>query len=215
MAPAFQSPTVRRVSRLLGALAVLSAAAAASYLLFPTPLADVFFAGWVLVAVGLAAVGGVAAWTTRTPLVWAAALLLTALSIVGMWSLGLFVAPAAACLLAAALLLQWTGPRSNVRERIVAEPPSVLDAVLKTLAGAGALAVGGWLVYASAIARDLFEACARETPGCVIENTHWDAAGLTVLGLAAIGLGGWLLWTQVYVARVLAAERVGETTRRR
>lgn len=209
MAPAVQSPTASAISRLLGALAVLSAVAAASHLLSPAPLADAFFAGWVVVAVGLAAVGGFAAWTNRTPLAWAAALLLAGLSIAGMWSLGLFVAPAAVFLLGAALLSQLAGPRSGSRERIVADPPATRDAVLRTLAGASALVVGGWLVYANALARDLFGACARETLDCVVESTRWDAAGLTVFGLVAIGLGGWLLWTQVYVARVLAAERVG------
>jgi hypothetical protein len=209
MAPAIRSSTVGAIGRLSGALAVLSAAAAASYLLFPAPLADVFFAGWVLVAVGLAVVGGVAAWTNRTPLAWAAALLLTGLSIAGMWSIGLFVAPAAVFLLVAALLSQLAGTRTDVRERIVADPLATRDAVLGTLAGAGALAGGGWLVYRSAFAIDLFGACARETLGCVVATTRWTAVGITLLGLVAIGLGAWLLWRPVYAARVLAAERTG------
>lgn len=205
MVPAFRVPPARTASRLLAALAVAVAGVAAAVLLRPDPLADVFFAGWVLVAVALALVGAIAAWTNRTPLVWAAALLLTGLSIVGMWSIGAFVAPAALCLLGSALLSQVAGPRSGVREAIAADPPTVPEAVLKTLAATGCLLAGAGLVYLGAVAGELFGACARETLACALDNTHWDAVGTTLVGLVALGFGGWLLWKQVYVARVLAS----------
>lgn len=206
MAQAFRSASVRRVSRLLSVLAILSASVAATYLLLPNPLADAFFAAWVLVSVILALIGGSAAWTHRTPLVWAAALLLTGLSVVGMWSIGPFIAPAALFLLGSAVLLQWAGPRKEIQEAIIADPPPVQDAALKAVVGIGSVVVGSWLVYAGAFARELFEACARETLACAIGKTHWDALGIAVLGLIAVGLGGGLLWKQVYIARVLASK---------
>lgn len=206
MVPVLQPSSAKTGSRLLGTLAVLSAVVAASALLFPDPLADVFFTGWVLFSVLLALVGTGAAWTNRTPLLWVAALLLTGLSIVGVWSIGLFVAPAALSLLGAAVLSQAAGPRRDVREAIVADPPTVQEAVLKTLAGTGSVAIGGWLVYAGAVTQDLFGACATETLDCAIARTHWDAVGITSLGLLAVGLGGWFVWRQVYIGRVLAAK---------
>jgi hypothetical protein len=205
MASEFQFPSARTASRVLSALAILSASVAISFLLLPHPLADVFFAAWALVSVGLTVAGGVAAWTNRTALAWLAALSLTALSIAGIWSIGLFIAPAALCLLGSALLSQLAGPRTNVQEAIVSDPPTVPEAVLKTLAGTGSVVVGGGLVYVGAVTRELFGACARETLACAIDRTYWDAVGVTVLGLIAVTLGEWLLWKQVYIARVLAS----------
>lgn len=201
----FQSSSVRRASRLLSVLAVVSTSVAASYLLFPRPLADVFFAGWVLFSTLLSLVGAIGAWTNRLSLVWVAALLLAGLSIVGMWSIGLFIAPAALLLLGAALLLQVAGPRTDVRDAIRSNPPTVPDAVLKTLAGSVSVAVGAGLVYVGAFSQELFGACATETVDCAIEKAHWNAIGLTVIGLIAVGFGGWLIWKQVYIARVLAS----------
>ncbi len=195
---------LRTTSRALGALAVLLAVVAAGFLLAPRPLADVFFAGWVVVAVGIALAGGFAAWTNRRGLLWVAALALTALAIVGMWSLGFFVAPAALCLLLAAVLAQFDGRREPAG-RTVADPPTVPEAILKTLAGCGALAGGGALVYVGAFTRELFGACASETLSCALGNADWGAIVVTLLGLAALGLGVWLLWRQVSVARVLAS----------
>lgn len=209
MTTVFQSPSIRTASRLLSVLAILSASVAAIYLLLPNPLADVFFAGWVLVSVSLTLVGGIGAWTNRTPLVWMAVLLLTGLTIVGMWSIGFFIAPAAFFLLGAALFSQLVGPRTDVREPIVANLPTVQEAVLKALAGVGSVVVGGWLVYVAAVAQELFGACARETMACAIDKTHWNAVGITVLGLIAVSLGGWLIWKQVYIARVLASTQTG------
>lgn len=197
------------LGRLFGVLAVLSAGSAAVALLLPNPLADAFFAAWVLGSVAVSVVAAAAAWANRTPLAWAGALLLAALSILGMWSVGLLVAPAAAFALGAALCSQLSGPRSDVRRAIVAEPPSVQESALKALAGLAAVVLGGSLVYASAVAGGLFEACAAETVVCVVERTHWDAVAVTVVGLSALVLGGWTLWRQVYVARVLAAEQPG------
>jgi hypothetical protein len=209
MVPPFQHLSVRKGSRLLGVLAILAASFAASYLLLPNPLADVFFAGWVLGSVALALVGGIAAWTNRTPLVWVAALLLTALSFVALTSIGLYIAPAGLLLLGSALLSQLAGPREEVRDAIAADPPTVQEAVLKTLAGTVSVAVGAGLVYVGAFTRELFGACATESLACALEKTHWDAVGMTVVGLVGVGLGGWLIWKQVYVARVLASKHIG------
>lgn len=205
MVPVFDGPPARTGSRLLGVLAVLCAGVAAGLLLLPNPLVDALFAGWVLVSVGLALVGAIAAWTNRTPLAWVAALLLTGLSIAGMWSIGRFVVPAAVALLGAALFSQLAGPRTGVRESIVADPPTRQDLVRQAFISASAVIAGGGLVYGGAVRRELFGACARETVACAIDNTHWDAVGITALGLLAVGVGGWLLWKQLYVARVLAS----------
>jgi len=201
-------PTPRSAtSRLSSALAVLAAGAAGAYLLSPDPLGDAFFTGIVLLGVAFALVGGIAAWTDRTPLVWVAALLLTGLSIAGMMSIGFVLAPAAIFLLGAALLSQLAGPRPGVREAILDSPPTVPEIALKTLGGTVALAVGAGLAYAGAFSRELFGACASETPACVLANANWAAIGTTLSGLVAVGFGGWLLWKQLYVSRVLASTR--------
>ena len=205
MVPALQAPTRQTASRLLSVLAVLSAGVAVTRVLFPNPLADVFFAGIVLLSVLFALVGVVGAWTNRTPLVWVAALLLTGLSILGMWSIGLFLVPATLLLLGAAIFSQMAGPRTAVRDAIVANPPTEQERVRKKQVGAGSIAVGVGLVYVGAFARGLFGACARETLTCALTNTNWGAVGLTVLGLIALSLGGGLLWKQAYITRVLAS----------
>ena len=198
-----------RISRLLSALAILFASVAGGALLLPDPLADAFFAGWVLFGVGLSLVGGVGARTNRTPLVWVAALLLAGLAIAGMMSIGLFLAPAALCLLGSAVFSQLAGPRADVREAITADPPTASDLVRKSLLGIGSMAVGIGLVYVGAFTQELFGACASETLACALDKTHWDAVGITLLGLLAVGFGGWLVWKQVYVARVLASKHGG------
>lgn len=208
MAPTSQSAETAR--RLLGALAVLLAVVAAVALLLPDPLADVFFAAWVVGSVLLALVGGVAAWTNRSALAWVSALLLTGLSLAGLMSVGLFVAPAAVCLLGAALLSGRSEARKETRDAIAANPPSARDTVLKAGAGVGSICLGAGLVYATAVRGDgLFEACISETLACTLRNTHWPALGGTVLGLLAVAIGGWLVWKQVYVARVLASKQFG------
>lgn len=208
MALTFHSSSLRRVSRLLSVLAILSASVTAGYLLLPQPFADAFFAGWVLFSVLLSLVGGIGAWTTRSSLVWVAALLLVGLSIVGMWSIGLFIAPAALFLLGAALLLQLSGPSTDVREAIRSNPPPVREVMLKVLKGTIAVAAGVVLVYVGAFRQELFGACGTETVNCAIEKTHWDAVGLTVLGLVAVGLGGWFIWTEVYTVRAHTAKLI-------
>lgn len=203
-------PDAMTVSQSLGGLSVLLATLAMVALLFPQPLADAFFAAWVLVAVGLAVVGALGAWTGRTVLVWIAALLLVGLTVVGMWSLGLFFAPAALALLGAAVASLSTGPRPDAYEDVRSDPPSVLDAVLKTLGGTVAVIVGIGLVYEGTVVRELFaRGCASETLTCALAVTRWDAVGLSALGLAAVGVGGWLIWKQVAVGRVLASNQVG------
>ena len=209
MASTYRHPARGRVSRLLSALAVLAASVACGVLLFPDPLADAFFAGWVLVGVVLSLVGAVGAWTNRTPLVWVAALLLAVLVIMGLMSIGLFIAPAALLLLGSAIFSQLAGPRAGPREAIIADPPATPEIVGKSLAGIGSVLVGAVLVYLGAFARELFSACASETLACALDKTHWDAVAITTLGLLAVGFGGWLIWKQIYVTRVLAAEHGG------
>ena len=205
MVPALQVPTNQSVSRLLSVLAILSASVAVAYLLFPNPLTDVFFAGIVLLGVIFALVGGIGAWTNRTPLIWVAPLLLTVLSILGMWSIGIFLIPATLLLFGAAISSQMAGPRTDVRDAIVANPPTERELVRKKQVGTGSVVVGVGLVYVGAFAQELFGACASETLACALNMTNWDAVGLTVLGLTAISLGGWLLWKQAYIIRVLAS----------
>jgi uncharacterized membrane-anchored protein YitT (DUF2179 family) len=205
MVPALKTPTSQTVSRLLSVLAILSASVAVTYLLFPNPLADVFFAGIVLLSVIFALVGGIGAWTNRTPLVWVAALLLTGLSILGMMSIGMFLVPATLLLLGAAIFSQMAGPRTDVRDAIIANPPTERELVRKKQVGTGSVVVGGGLVYVGAFAQELFGACASETLACALNKTNWGAVGLTVLGLIAISLGGGLLWKQAYITRVLAS----------
>lgn len=196
-------------ARLSGALAGLLAIVVAVAVLSPTPLADVFFAGWVLAAVALALVGGGAAWTCRTPLVWLTGVLLAALSVAAMWSIGFLIAPAALLLLVAAVLLQFWGPRRDPRERIEADGLTTQDVARKSLVGAAAVLGGSWLFYEGVFVRELFVAgCARETLACAIAVTRWDAVGLAGLGLVALGVGGWLVWRQVAVGRVLAADQL-------
>lgn len=210
MAPSNRLPDALTVSRLLGAVSVVLAGLAAVALLFPRPLADAFFTAWVLLAVSLAVIGALGAWTRRTAVVWVAALLLSGLSIVGMWSLGPFVAPAALVLLGAAVASLWTGPRPGAHEAVLADPPSVLEAVLKTLAGAVLVIIGAGVAYEGTVGRELFtRGCSSETLDCALAVTRWDAVGLTVLGLAAIGIGVWMVWTQVTVGRILASNRAG------
>lgn len=210
MVPANRLSDPHSISRLLATSAVVLAGIAAVALLGPRPLADAFFAAWVVGAVALAGVGAYAAWTRRSALVWVAALLLAGLSVAGMWSVGLFLAPAAVALLWAAVASHWTGPRQGSREAVLEDPPSVLAAVLKTLGGSGIVVVGAGLAYEGVMVRELFtRGCARETLGCALAVVRWDAAGLAVLGLAGIVLGGWLVWKQVAVGRVLASRSAG------
>lgn len=193
MAPR-SSPPARAAARLLAALAVVAALAAGALLLWPDPLADVFFAGWVLVAIGLAVAGAAGAWTDRTPVAWLAALLLAGLAVVGMWSIGVAIAPAGLLLLAAAGASQVD--RRRLGELGEASPSRDRDALRRSLAGLAALVAGAWLVDAGAVSRPLFaRGCARETAACLVAVARWDGVAVTLLGLAALGLGGWLLWT--------------------
>lgn len=208
MAPALQSPSAKTVSRLLSGFAILTASITVTYILFPNPLADVFFAGIMLLSVVFALVGGIGAWTNRTPLVWVAALLLTGLTIVGLLSVGIFLIPATLLLLGAAVFSQLAGPRTDVRDAITANPPTEREVVRKKQVGTGSVVVGVGLVYVGAFAQELFGACASETLACALNKTNWSAVGLTVLGLLAISYGGWLLWKQAYVRRVLASTQL-------
>lgn len=200
-----QSSSSETVSRLLSVLAVVSASVAVTYLLFPDPLTDVFFSGIVLLSVIFALVGGIGVWTKRTPLVWVGALLLTGLSILGMMSIGLFLAPAALFSLGAAVFSQLAGPRTGVREAIISNQPTERELVRKKQAGIGSVAVGLGLVYVGSFAQELFGSCAIETVACALDTTNWGAVGLTVLGLIAVSYGSWLLWKQAFIRRVLAS----------
>ncbi|WP_435116026.1 hypothetical protein [Halolamina sp. C58] len=202
-------PATRETSRLLAALALPVSLLASAALLFPAPLSDAFFAGVVLLNPLFAAVGIAGAWTDRTVVVWVAALLSVGLSVVGMLSVGLLFAPTALLLLGSALAAQAAGPRAGVRERIVADPPSGRERLLRTLAGAASILVGVGLVTGGAFERELFGSCARETLACALETTNWGAVGVTLLGFAAVAVGGWVVWKQVYVSRVLRRARSG------
>lgn len=197
----------RSVSRLLSAAAVVAAVLGAAVLLFPTPLADVFVAGIVLLNPLFAVVGVAGAWTNRRALVWVAALLSTGLSLLGMMSIGLFLAPTALLLLGSAVAAQAAGPPMERRETVVADPPNRRDRLQKLLAGVVSVAIGAGLVDASALDRELFGSCAQETLGCVLQTTNWDAVGLTLLGLGAVALGCWLGWRQVHVTWMLTGSR--------
>lgn len=205
MAPALRTHTSQTASQLLSVLAFLAASVAVTYLLYPNPLADVFFTGIVMLGVIFTLVGGIGAWTNLTPLVWVAAILLTGLTILGMWSIGIFLAPATLLLLGAAIFSQLAGPRTDVRERIIANPPPEQELARKKEVGTGAVLGGVGLVYVGAFAIGLFGACASETLACALDTTNWGAVGLTVLGLVAVSYGSWLLWQQAYITRVLAS----------
>lgn len=205
MSPVFDPSAAETWSRLLSALAVLTTAVAAGYLLLPLPLSDAFFAAWVLFAVGLALLGAAGAWTGRPTPVWFAALALTALSVVGMWSIAGFVGPAAALMLASALLSRRADPDGP--EGTAPESRTPDESLPKALGGAASAVAGAALVYAGAFTGELFGACARETVDCALARTDWAAVGVTVLGLAAVGLGAWTVWRQVSAARAPAASR--------
>ena len=208
MVSAHQSSSFGRVSRLLSGLAILSASGAGAYLLLPNPVGDVFFAGWVLLGVILAIVGGIGAWTNRSPLVWVAAISLIGVTIIGILSIGRFIAPAAFFMLGSALFSQLAGPRTEHVEAITTDPPTESEVVQKTLAGFGSVVLGVGLVYVGAFARELFGACASETIACAIEKTHWDAVVITVLGLIALSLGGWLFWRLIHTTRAVGMKKV-------
>jgi hypothetical protein len=206
MVPANRLPDALTVSRLLASLSFVLAGVAAVVLLFPQPMADAFFAAWVLFAVLLAVFGAIGAWARRSALVWVAALLLSGLTVVGMWSIGGFIAPAALGLLGAAVATLWTGSRPGAHEAVVEDPPSVLEAVTKSLAGTVLVVAGAALAYEGTVVRELFtRGCSSETLACALAVMRLDAVGLSILGLATVGSGGWLVWRQVAVVRVLAS----------
>jgi hypothetical protein len=181
----------------------LTVIVAGTYLLLPDPLGDVFFAGWVLLGVLLSIVGGIGAWRNRSPLIWVAAISLIGLTIVGILSIGRFIAPAGFFMLGSALFSQLAGPRTENLEAIRTDPPTESEVVWKTLAGIGSVVVGVGLVYVGAFAQELFGACASETIACAIEKTQWGAVGVSVLGLIAISLGGWLFLRLIYTTRAV------------
>ena len=207
MVSAHRSSSFGRVSRLLSGLAILSASVAATYLLLPDPLGDVFFAGWVLLGVILSIVGGIGAWTNRSPLIWVAAISLIGLTIIGIWSIGRFIAPAAIFMLGSALFSQVAGPRTENVDAITTDQPTEWEVLQKILAGFGSVVVGVGLVYGGAFAQELFGACASETIACAIEKTQWGAVGITVLGLIAISFGGWLCWRLICPTRTIGLKK--------
>ena len=194
---------------LLAALAVAAAVLASVVLLTPDPLADAFFAGIVLLSPLFAAVGAVGAWTNRSPVVWVAALLSAVLSVAGMLSIGLFLAPVTLLLLGAAVAAQVAAPGAGAREEILAGAPSRPERLLRAAGGLASVVVGVALVDAGAFDRELFGSCAQETLACALGTTNWLAVGVTLLGFGAVAAGAWLVWKQVYVSRVLRATRAG------
>jgi hypothetical protein len=180
---------------------------AATYLLLPDPLGDVFVAGWVVLGVLLSIVGGIGAWRNRSPLIWVAAISLIGLTIMGLLSIGRFIAPAGLFMLGSAVCSQLAGPRTETLEATITDPPTESEVVQKTLAGIGSVVVGVGLVYVGAFAQELFGACASETIACAIEKTHWGAVGIAVLGLSAISLGGWQFWRLIYTTRAVRVKK--------
>jgi len=202
-------PAPRTTSRALGGVAVAAALLGSAVLLAPAPLADAFFAGIVLLNPLFAVVGAVGAWTNRTVVVWVAAVLSVGLSLAGMMSVGLYLAPTALLLLGAAVAAQAAGPRPGLREEILSSAPSVRGRLGRAAAGLAGIAVGVALVDAGAFERELFGSCAQETLACALGTTNWPAVGLTLVGFGAVALGAWLVWKQVYVSRVLHTARAG------
>lgn len=205
MTRTFPSVSYETVSRALSVIAILSAGIAVTMLLLPNPLTDVFFAGTMVLGVGFAVVGAIGAWTNRTPLVWVGAGLLAGLSILGLLSVGIVLAPAALALLGAAVCSQLAGPRTGVREAVLANPPTDRTVVQKILVGVGTVVAGLALIHVGAFTRELFGSCASETFSCALETTNRGAVAVTVLGLGAVSSGAWLLWRQAYVTLVLAS----------
>jgi hypothetical protein len=170
----------------------------------------VYFAGVVLLNSLFAAAGVGGAWTNRTVVVWVAALLSAGLSLAGMMTVGLFLAPAAVLLLGAAVAGQSGGPRAGVREAIVADAPSVRERLLWCVLGLTSVGVGVALVDVSVFRQELFGSCAQETLACALSTTNWPAVALTLLGFVGVAGGAWLVWKQVYVSRVLRAARASQ-----
>lgn len=195
------------VSRGLSSLALVATVVASGILLVPSPLGDVFFSGIVLSSVLFAAIGVLGAWTNRTLLVWLAAALLTGLTIIGLLSIGFLIAPGALLMIGAAISSHLGGPRSGVRDAIIADPPTIQNRVARTLVGGVITVAGIEFVHTGAFRQDLFGACATESLSCALEMAHWDAIGLAVIGLSAVAIGGWLLWQQMLITRTLSATR--------
>lgn len=191
----------------LSSLALVATILASILLLFPSPLGDVFFSGIVLSSVLFAAIGAIGARTNRTPLVWLAALLLTALTAFGVLSIGFVIAPGAVLMIGAAIFSSLAGGRPDVQDAITADPPTRQERASRAIAGGFGTIAGIGLVYAGAFRQELFGACANESLSCALRVAQWDAIGLTVIGLGGVIVGGWLIWRQIVIAWTLTATR--------
>jgi len=197
----------RTISRALSILAIVAALLAVAVVLFPAPLSDVIFAGIVLSSVLFASVGAVGAWWNRASVLWVATLLSLGLTIAGMMSVGVFLAPTTLLLLGAAVASQVASARNDDCERIVADPPSKSKRLRRGLLGTGSILLGAGLVYSGAFSQHLFGACAQETLGCVLETTNWAGVGVTLLGLVTMAVGSWLVWRAMAVSHALDGTR--------
>lgn len=67
---------------------------------------DPMILGWPLIFIGLAIVGGISAWTGRMRVAWAVAFVMTAIAVLAINTIGLYLAPPAFLLLISVILLQ-------------------------------------------------------------------------------------------------------------
>lgn len=169
-----------------------------------TPV-DVAWIVWPLLIVGIALLGGAAAWTDRTVLVWVSAFALLGIAVLGAMTIGIYAAPAALLALGSAVLLHASGRHERtkrVERAVLSKPPTMLEAVLKTLFGAVAVSLGLVMAYYG-VSAGLSDACAVETASCVVENTHWDRVAGTAIGSVLSAVGVRAISKQIRSARIV------------
>jgi len=178
-----------RPGRLLGALGAGYGTLVGLYLLVRIGGDDVFAAGFVLLAVAFALLGGYGGLRGRTAPAWIGAVGLALVAVLGAMSIAPFLGPGAVMLLGAALATQLPR-RARVRAAIRDDPPGASGLLYRAGVSIAAVALGAASIYVGAVLRGLFGACAVESLACVVRQTDWPAIVLTVTGLVGIGLAG-------------------------